>query len=76
MARVFERQYTWPNRLLLPLEKLIYRLTRVDPTTEMNWKEYQCSTASFPHYSPLTLVALSRLWRRVYRSFSLVGMAN
>jgi K+-transporting ATPase ATPase A chain len=47
MARVFERQHTWPDRLLIPLEKLIYKLTRVDPTSEMNWKQYASSFVVF-----------------------------
>ncbi|MET0214029.1 MAG: potassium-transporting ATPase subunit KdpA, partial [Vicinamibacterales bacterium] len=32
MARVFARQRTWLDRVVRPIERLIYRLTRVDET--------------------------------------------
>ena len=40
MTRVFNREKTFLDPLLRPLEKLLYRLTGVDETTEMDWKEY------------------------------------
>ena len=43
MARVFERERTWLDPLMRPLERLIYRLTGVDETHEMRWTEYPSS---------------------------------
>jgi K+-transporting ATPase ATPase A chain len=40
MARVFEGQKTWPDSVLRPCERLIYKITRVDAAREMNWKQY------------------------------------
>ena len=40
MAHVFERQKTFMDVLLRPLERLIYRLTRVNENHEMRWTEY------------------------------------
>ncbi|MEO6816244.1 MAG: potassium-transporting ATPase subunit KdpA, partial [Edaphobacter sp.] len=40
MARVFERERTFADPLLRPIERLIYRLTGVDETHEMRWTEY------------------------------------
>src|ERR1700674_2815247 len=40
MTRVFNREKTFLDPLLRPVEKLLYRLTGVDETTEMGWKEY------------------------------------
>jgi potassium-transporting ATPase potassium-binding subunit len=43
MARVFAGQKTWPDVVLRPIERVIYKLTRVDAAREMNWKEYALS---------------------------------
>src|SRR6266849_4985803 len=40
MTRVFNREKTFLDHLLRPAEKLIYRLTGVDESSEMGWKEY------------------------------------
>jgi potassium-transporting ATPase potassium-binding subunit len=40
MTRVFNREKTFLDPVLRPIEKLVYRLTGVDETTEMGWKEY------------------------------------
>ena len=40
MTRVFNREKTFLDPLLRPIEKLVYRLTGVDETNEMGWKEY------------------------------------
>ena len=40
MTRVFNREKTLLDPVLRPVEKLLYRLTGVDETTEMGWKEY------------------------------------
>ena len=40
MTRVFNRERTWLDPILRPLERLIYRATGVDETHEMRWTEY------------------------------------
>src|SRR5260370_39835548 len=40
MTRVFNREKTFLDPALRPLEKTLYRLTGVDEATEMGWKEY------------------------------------
>jgi K+-transporting ATPase ATPase A chain len=39
IARVFQRERTFLDPLLGPVERLIYRLARINPDEEMNWKE-------------------------------------
>jgi K+-transporting ATPase ATPase A chain len=45
MERVFSRKRTVLDRLCLPVERLIYRITAVDPNLEMTGREY---ATSFP----------------------------
>src|SRR3979490_2866295 len=40
MARVFERERTFADRLFRPLHWFIYRLTGIDESHEMRWTEY------------------------------------
>src|ERR1043166_1822451 len=40
MARVFNREKTFLDPILRPIEKLVYRLTGVDEKREMRWTEY------------------------------------
>ena len=40
MARVFKGEKTFLHPLLFPVEKLVYRLTGIDPTEEMSWLKY------------------------------------
>src|SRR5579872_3918517 len=40
MARVFDRKRTWLDPVLRPVERLLYRVTRVDEHKEMDWREY------------------------------------
>jgi potassium-transporting ATPase potassium-binding subunit len=40
LERVFERRQTLLDPLLLPMERLIYRLVGIDPECEMDWKRY------------------------------------
>ncbi|MEO5859513.1 MAG: potassium-transporting ATPase subunit KdpA [Pyrinomonadaceae bacterium] len=46
---------------LRPLERLIYKLIRVDRTAEMNWKQYGSAMLLFSLVSTLGLYALQRL---------------
>jgi K+-transporting ATPase ATPase A chain len=47
MARVFTGQKTSLDFVLRPLERIIYKLTRVEAVKEMNWKEYAVSFIIF-----------------------------
>lgn len=47
MASVFSLEKTLLDRLFRPIEKFIYRMTGVETTTEMNWKEYAKSLLWF-----------------------------
>ena len=40
MTRVFTGRRTWLDPVLVPCERLLYRLTGVDPEHEMQWTEY------------------------------------
>src|SRR6202035_5350657 len=53
MTRVFNREKTFLDPVLRPIEKLLYRLTGVDESTEMGWKEYAGSMLIF---SAVTMV--------------------
>lgn len=61
MARVFTGERTWLDPVLKPLENLIYRLTRVDPSREMNWREYAVALLLFNFLGMAALYLLQRL---------------
>ena len=46
MTRVFNRERTFMDPVLRPIERLIYRLTGVDENHEMRWTEYACRHAA------------------------------
>ncbi len=61
MARVFERERTYADRVFRPLERLIYRLTRIDETHEMRWTEYAVVMLLFSLVTMLMTYAIERL---------------
>ena len=61
MTRVFNRQPTFVDPVLRPIERLIYRLTGVNEEREMGWKEYAISVLLFSGVSMLVLYATQRL---------------
>jgi K+-transporting ATPase ATPase A chain len=61
LARVFERQKTFLDPLLCPVERLIYRLCGVDETREMRWTEYGTTMLFFSAVSLILLYLLERL---------------
>jgi len=63
MARVFQRQRTFLDPLLTPLERLLYRLTFVDERKEMNWQQYALSFVLFGFCGTLLLYAILRMQR-------------
>ncbi len=63
MARVFQRETTFLDFLLRPVERLIYRLCAVDERQEMHWKQYGRAMLLFSGVSMLLLYFLERLQR-------------
>src|SRR5579862_4339151 len=63
MASVFEGRPTGLDAVLGPVERAIYRLTRVDARAEMNWKEYAASFILFSGVGALLLFLILRLQR-------------
>ncbi|HKI00310.1 MAG TPA: potassium-transporting ATPase subunit KdpA [Candidatus Sulfotelmatobacter sp.] len=61
MERVFSRQPTSLDRLCLPVERLIYRITAVDPNVEMTGKEYATCFLLFGVAGTLLLYAILRM---------------
>jgi K+-transporting ATPase ATPase A chain len=61
MARVFNRERTFMDPVLRPMERLVYRLTGVDEDHEMRWTEYACAMLLFSVVSMLLLYGMERL---------------
>lgn len=61
MTRVFNREKTFLDPLLRPLERLIYRLARIDETREMHWTEYAISMLLLSGVSMIALYLMQRL---------------
>jgi potassium-transporting ATPase potassium-binding subunit len=61
MTRVFGREKTFLDPLLRPIERLVYRLTRVDENHEMRWTEYAACMLLFSLVSMLVLYLMQRL---------------
>ena len=60
MARVFQREHTVLDPLLSPIERLIYKATRVDPGSEMRWTEYSVAMLLFSAASLLLTYFIER----------------
>src|ERR1700674_2926292 len=61
MTRVFNRERTFLDLLLRPIEKLVYRLTGVDEQHEMRWTEYTVAMLLFSGVSMTLLYLIQRL---------------
>jgi len=61
MARVFNREKTFMDPVLRPVERLLYRVTGVDEDHEMRWTEYAISMLLFSVVSMIVLYAMERL---------------
>jgi potassium-transporting ATPase potassium-binding subunit len=61
MARVFNRERTFLDPVMRPLERLMYRVTTVDENHEMRWTEYALSMLLFSGVSMLVLYAIQRM---------------
>jgi len=65
MARVFEREKTFLDPILRPIERLVYRLCAIDDKREMDWKEYTIAMLLFSVVSMLVLYLIERLQLRL-----------
>jgi potassium-transporting ATPase potassium-binding subunit len=39
IAKVYSGEYVWTDAILGPVEKLFYKLSRINPASEMDWKQ-------------------------------------
>ncbi len=60
MARVFNGERTFLDPVLRPIERLVYKITRVDAGKEMRWTEYAVAMLLFSVVSMLVLYVLQR----------------
>ncbi|PSH03058.1 MAG: hypothetical protein CXZ00_14260 [Acidobacteria bacterium] len=61
MARVFQGQKTVVAPLMRPIERLLYKLARVNPQEEMDWKQYAYCFVLFGFASTLVLYLILRV---------------
>jgi potassium-transporting ATPase potassium-binding subunit len=60
MARVYDGQSTRLDRVIGPIERLIYRLSGVNPQAEMNWKTYALAMLLFNLFGLIAVYLLQR----------------
>ncbi|MEO8275733.1 MAG: potassium-transporting ATPase subunit KdpA [Thermoanaerobaculia bacterium] len=60
MARVFESRPCGLDRILGPLERLVYRMSGIRPDEEMTWKSYALAMLAFNLFGLLAVYALHR----------------
>ena len=60
MTQVFNRERTWLDPVLRPIERLIYRATLVDERRDMRWTEYAGAMLLFSAVSMLVLYVIQR----------------
>jgi len=61
LTRVFNRERTFMDPVLRPVERLLYRVCGVDENREMRWTEYAASMLLFSMVSMLVLYGFERL---------------
>src|SRR5579862_5817191 len=61
MARVFNREKTFMDPVLRPIERILYRVTGVDENHEMRWTEYAVAMLLFSVASMIVLYLMQRL---------------
>jgi len=61
MARVYDGKPTPLDRLLGPIERLLYRLAGVKPEAEMKWTAYAAAMLVFNFLGLIAVYALQRL---------------
>jgi K+-transporting ATPase ATPase A chain len=61
LARVFERRKTFLDPVLVPCERLLYRMTGIKPEEEMRWTEYAIAMLLFSAATLLLTYLIERL---------------
>ena len=61
MAAVFERRKTFLDPVLVPCERLLYRLTGINPEQEMRWTEYAICVLVFSAATLVLTYVIERL---------------
>jgi len=61
LQRVFAGERTWLDPVLRPIERLIYRLSGIQPQREMNWKQYATAFLLFSLGGTLLLYLILRV---------------
>ncbi len=61
MAQIYENKPCGINRLLQPIERLIYKLSGIQPDIEMGWKKYLYTMLIFNLVGLLAVYAIQRL---------------
>ncbi len=61
MTRVFNREHTFLDPILRPVERLLYRLTGVDENHEMRWTEYCGAMLLYSGVSMALLYGVERI---------------
>lgn len=61
MKKVYSNERTFMSRLIGPVENFIYKILRINPLEEMNWKQYACSLLAFNVLGILILMAILML---------------
>jgi K+-transporting ATPase ATPase A chain len=61
MARVYEGQPSFMDRVFRPIERLLYRICGIKPDEEMDWKKYTGAVLIFSAAGFLFLYVLQRL---------------
>ena len=61
MTRVFNRERTFLDPILRPIERLVYRTTGVDEAREMRWTEYAFAMLAFSVVSMIVLYVMQRV---------------
>jgi potassium-transporting ATPase potassium-binding subunit len=61
LARVFERRRTFLDPVLVPCERLLYRVTGINPEQEMRWTEYAVAMLVFSAATMLLTYIIERI---------------
>ena len=63
LARVFGRERTWLDPILLPIERVVHRIAGSDPDDETEWGRYAAAFVVFTAAGTLLLYGLLRVQR-------------
>ena len=61
LKKVYDREHTFLDKVIGPVEHFVYRIIGVDATREMNWKQYGIAMIAFSLVSTISVYAIQRL---------------